>query len=230
MTTESAALIGALQSAQAAYAAATTALVARKAGITVPVRQLTLERLRIVERDGTLRLVLGNSSVGESIPLRGGEVPHPGRHPAAGLIFVNDEGSECGGLMWAGDRSDAGVRMSFDSYEQNDALVVGHFDEAGQRRSIVEFVDRPAWSLADFLYDIGAAGTDGERAAVQQRYFAEGAGARRMLLSREADGSVVLALCDREGRERLRLSVTSDGEPRVETLDASGVARSILDG
>lgn len=235
MTTEdNSALAATLKAARDAYAAATAALIAAEqaataAGVGVPARELTLERLRIVEPDGTLRLVLGNGSVGDTIPLRGGEVPHPGRHPAAGLIFVNDEGTECGGLMWAGDRTDAGVRMSFDSYEQNDALIIGHSDEAGERRSIVEFVDRPTWSLADFLKELEVAESADDQRAVQQRYFAQGAGARRMRLFRETDGAVGLVLCDGEGRERLRLVVPFDGDPRVETLDASGELTSLLD-
>ena len=207
-------VLDALSAAQRAYAAATAALdaaesAARAAGVEVPGRELTLERLRIVEPDGTLRLVVGNSAVGEKLPIRGREVPHPGRTPAAGLLFVNDEGTECGGLVW----SATGVHLSMDSYEQDQAVVLTHLNEAGVRRSSLEFVDRPAWSIADLV--AGA--------------HVEGGEASRMRLARETDGSVVLALRDARGRDRVRITVDAEDEPRIELLDADGNVVKSLD-
>jgi len=225
-------VLDALSAARRAYEAATLALgaaesAARAAGAEVPARELTLERLRIVEPDGRLRLVVGNSSLGETVPLRGRDVPHPGRTPAAGLLFVNDEGTECGGLVWSGTGGDASVHLSFDSYEQNDALILTHADEAGARRSAIEFVDRPSWSLVDLVAELAAAADDAERAAISARY-ADGGNASRMRLAKEADGSVLLALRDSEGRDRVRLVVGADDLPRVELLDAaSRVVRSL---
>lgn len=161
------------------------------------------------------------------MPLRGRDVPHPGRTPAAGLLFVNDEGTECGGLVWSGTGGDASVHLSFDSYEQNDALILTHADEAGARRSAIEFVDRPSWSLVDLVAELAAAADDAERAAISARY-ADGGNASRMRLAKEADGSVLLALRDSEGRDRVRLVVGADDLPRVELLDAaSRVVRSL---
>lgn len=82
-----------LARAQEAHAAATVALsaaedAARALGADVAARELTVERLRIVEPDGTVRLLVGGSSVAGVASLRGTEVPHPGRDPMAGLLFL----------------------------------------------------------------------------------------------------------------------------------------------
>lgn len=217
----------ALRLAQEVYEAATVALgaaesAARAAGVDVAPRELTLERLRIVERDGTLRLLIGNSTIAQAVPMRGREVAHPGRDSYAGMLFVNDEGTECGGLLWWGNAEGAGVHLSFDSYEQNDAIVVEHEDKAGRRSSWLEFVDRPEWSMADFFAEYEKAAGQDEQATITDRYFGKGAGWSRMRLAREDDGSVGLCLRDAAGRDRIRLIVGIDGEPRIEVLDADG--------
>ena len=160
--------------------------------------------------------------------MRGREVPHPGRGTGAGVLFINDEGTECGGLMWWGDSEGAGIHLSFDSYEQNDAVIFQHADEAGKRVSSLELIDRPTWSVADFITEYEQAADEGQRTAVTNRYFESGNGWSRMRLARDDDGSVRLCLRDAAGRDRIRLTVGVDGEPRIELLDAEGtVARRL---
>jgi hypothetical protein len=192
----------------ARQALATAEAAAGAAGVEVMPRELTVERLRIVDPDGTLRMVVGNRHVGDEIPTRGGAVPHPGRGGQAGVVFVNDEGTECGGLIWSGTKDDAGAQLSFDSYEQDQAVTVLHADEGGVRRSVIEFIDRPEWSLVDVM--LGAPETPGEGPVT------------RMRLAKESDGSVGLTLSDAEGRPRLRLGVAAGGEPSIELFDAEG--------
>lgn len=130
--------------------------------------------------------------------------------------------------MWGGDAADSGVRLSFDSFEQNDALVVSHSDVAGERSSAVEFVDRPRWSLVDLVTELTAAATPEAEQQTLAGYLGRGGNARRLRLARESDGSVGLDLCDAEGRPRLRFRVGANGETRAERLDDDGVATSLL--
>ncbi len=224
----------ALARAREAHDRATEALrtaeaAVRAAGVEVAphvVDELTVKQIRVVEDDGTPRLLIGNGSVVRTIPVRGVEHEHPGRS-GAGLLFVNDEGTECGGLMSYGVEGEQFLRLSFDGYEQNDALIVGHHDESGTRQSVLEFVDRPHWSIADLIEEASAADGDEARRAVSDRYFADGAGESRMRLAREEDGSVGLTLRDGRGRDRLRLVVPEEGEPRVELVALDGTAHPL---
>jgi hypothetical protein len=62
----------------------------------------------------------------------GVEYPHPGRTPAAGLVFYNDEGTETGGLIHAGATGEpehqSGVHPSFDNFEQDQVVVLASHD------------------------------------------------------------------------------------------------------
>ena len=232
-------VIEALETARAAYERATEALrlaeaAARRAGVDVTpatVDELTVKRINVVEDDGTLRVVLGNSSIMQTMPVRGRMVGHPGRYPQAGLLFVNDEGTECGGLAIAGRRS-GGVKeqaasLTFDDYEQNEGFQFGMAQRGSVVERFLEFSDIADWSLADLIDEVE--GLDGEASReVEERYAALGSRASRMRLAREEDGSVRLVLRDARGQDRLRFVVPADGEPQVEVLDADGVPRSLV--
>jgi len=198
----------ALRVARAALATAEAA--ARAAGVETHSQELTVERIRVVDPDGTLRLLLGNRHVGDDIPMRGRSVPHPGRGEHAGLIFVNDEGTECGGLIWSGTAQDAGAMLSLDSFEQDQAVTVLHADEGGVRRSVIEFVDRPSTSLVEGMLSGNVGNESGEGPVC------------RMRLAKEADGSVGLAFSDQQGRVRLRLGLDEHGKPSVELFGPNG--------
>lgn len=231
----------ALEAARSAYERASEALhlaeaAAREAGVAVTpvvVDELTVKRINVVEDDGTLRMVLGNSAIGRTAPMRGREVEHPGRAPMAGLLFVNDEGTECGGLGFSGRRSDEGTvqwgYFTFDDYEQNECFRLGYGREGHQTTKFLEFSDQPDWSLVDMIEELEGLEGDAAR-AVQERYFGQvdGLGRSRLRLAREDDGSVRLVLRDARGQDRLRFVVPADGEPVVEILDADGIPRSLL--
>jgi hypothetical protein len=209
-------VIEALETARAAYERATEAL--RIARAAAERDELTVRRINVVEDDGTLRIVIGNSAISATLPIRGRLVEHPRRAAMAGILFVNDEGTECGGLGFSGRRAEDGAvqwgTLTFDDYEQDEAIRFGWGREGAGSEQYVEFVDRPSWSLADLIEGTGEA---------------EGTASSRMRLAREEDGSVRLVLRDGQGRDRLRLVVPADGEPVAEALDAAGTPRSLLD-
>ncbi len=220
----------ALEAARAAHASATEALrraeaAAAAAGVPEPgleprvIDHLVVKRISVVEDDGTLRIVIGNSTHAATLPVRGRLLEHPGRTPSAGLLFVNDEGTECGGLQYAGATGPDGRHQSgyltVDDYEQNESLRLGMVQSGTSSQKFLEYVDRPDWSIADLVE--GADQPDGVAAS-------------RMRLAREEDGSVGLVLRDGEGRDRLRLVVPAEGEPLIEVVDADGTARSLVHG
>src|SRR5262249_9926008 len=63
--------------------------------------EIYVQRINIVEPDGTLRMVLSCKSKAPGVIIRGKEYPHPNRK-TAGVLFFNDEGTENGGLSFGG--------------------------------------------------------------------------------------------------------------------------------
>jgi len=164
-------------------------------------RVFEAERVDIVEADGTVRLVISNSAHAPD-PVCDGQTLYEGRN-SAGLIFYNDEGDECGGLVFGGRRANdgysAGAALVFDQFKQDQVVGISHGDIDGRQRWAGLFV----WDRPDEPFP-----TIGE--------------ATRVFVGKTPERAAVVELRDGAGHVRLRLSVTHDGTPRLEFLDASG--------
>src|SRR5260221_6253653 len=79
------------------------------------------QQIRIVEPDGTLRMIISNSKRLPGVIVHGKEVEKVDRSQAA-MLFFNDEASENGGLIFSGSKNskgevvNSGVSLSFDRY------------------------------------------------------------------------------------------------------------------
>jgi hypothetical protein len=62
--------------------------------------QIAVHRINFVEPDGTPRLIISDRAEFPGAFMRGKEYPRPDRRDAAGMLFMNDEASEMGGLIW----------------------------------------------------------------------------------------------------------------------------------
>src|ERR1700691_1760245 len=83
--------------------------------------QLTVHRINFVEPDGTPRLIISDRAEFPGAFMRGKEYPRPDRRDTAHLLFMNDEASKRGGLLWSGLRDKDGkiqnhAPLSFDQY------------------------------------------------------------------------------------------------------------------
>src|SRR5947199_2760718 len=108
---------------------------------------LTVQRINVVEPDGTLRLVISNHARLPGIITRGKEQKFD--RPQAGMIFYNDEGSENGGLIFGGRRDakgeikDSGGSLSFDKYGANQIVQL-----AGVSDNTDRFAGLRVWDSA----------------------------------------------------------------------------------
>ena len=188
----------------AVYSAALTGLVAVTVLMAaVPSRtakfdEITVERINVVERDGTLRMVISNHAKLPGIIVRGKEQPFA--RPQAGMLFYNDEGSENGGLIFGGRRNaegkvvDAGGSLSFDKYDANELVQLAGVDDSQDRFAGLSIRENPTGKESH----------------------------RRVWVGRDESGAATVALMDSHGRKRLLMEVTADGIPSLIFLDASG--------
>src|SRR5262245_12197680 len=99
--------------------------------------EIDVERINVVESDGKLRMVISNRPrsigpvyKGEPFGYAGGSRP--------GIIFFNDEGTENGGLTFAGRRGadgkfEAASGFSFDQFDQDQVVFLQYNDRNGRR-------------------------------------------------------------------------------------------------
>ena len=191
--------------------------------------EMDVQRINIVESDGTLRMVISNKALCPGIIIKGKETPHPNRQ-TAGVIFFNDEGTENGGLVFGGMKDKNGItssygHLSFDQYEQDQVFTIDAGHEGNNRRSGLAIIDRPDYpigeliALTERIKGLPKAQQEAEYKKFEKTHPAP---ARRLELGRSRDRSVGLRLQDPEGHERLIIEVAADGSPVIKFLDAKG--------
>jgi len=196
---------------------------------TFSVEQLDVQRINVREPDGTLRLVISNTGKAPGIYVKNKEYPHPNRK-VAGMIFLNDEGTENGGLIFGGEKSADGTassygHLSFDGYERDQlmALDAGQAGKASSSR--LRLIDQPDFSILELLTlldQIKDLPPEEQAKRLADFYAMHGTPKTRLTMGRGEDDTVGLAINDAEGRPRLVMMVAKDGTPTVKALDQSG--------
>lgn len=193
------------------------------------IAELNVERINVVDPDGTVRLVIANK---ERLPggiVDGKELPRQGMK-TPGLLFYNDLGDECGGLIFGGKQENgqvsAGGGLLFDQFKQDQVIGITTREQNGRRTRGLEVWDRPDHSLTG-TYEMAQAAqaiTDrGEQeAAFKEMQEAGHFGYQRLFVGRNGKGEALVMLADSKGRPRIRLRVDEHDVPRMEFLDEAG--------
>jgi len=197
--------------------------------------EITVQRINIVEPDGTLRMVIADKARFPGIILKGQEHPHPNRS-TAGMLFFNDEATENGGLTFGGMKEKNGAtssygHLSFDEYEQDQVFTIDAGQQGERHRSALTVVDNANYPIGELI-----AVTDRIRGLPQEEQQKEiakfvanhGRPHQRLYLGKSDDRSVALRLKDTEGRDRIVIQVAADGSPVIRFLDEKGAIVSEL--
>ena len=190
--------------------------------------EITVERINVVDANGTLRLVIANKDRMHPGAMDGKIMNRP--RAVAGLIFFNDEGDEVGGLTYTGALKD-GVRsaqsgLNLDQLKQDQTIGFGYTETRGQRTAAFQVWDPSDAPLSEAIDTISAANAiqDPARreAALREAEAAVPPRPRRIFVGKSADHSASVALSDGQGTPRLTLTVDANGNPRIEFLDEKG--------
>ena len=195
--------------------------------------QITVHRINVVEPDGTPRLIISDKAEFAGEYYHGKEISRPDRQDSAGMLFLNDEGTENGGMLFGGYKSQDGAfhsfgHISFDEYEQDQTLSLDTNQDGTERSSSYQINDNNTALLTPKVFSAYQAARtlpDGPEkqkamAAVMAKYPVKLHA--RASIGRDTDRSAALRLRDPEGHTRILLRVTADGTPTMQFLDASG--------
>jgi hypothetical protein len=186
--------------------------------------EIDVQRINLVEPDGTLRMVISDKTNFPGIIFKGKEYPHPDR-TSAGMLFFNDEGTENGGLIFGGMKDKDGQphsygHLSFDRYDQDQTMTIDANQDGGHERTGIGVSDLPDWPIND-LFTI-------PRDQWPKYFQSHGPPHSRIFLGRNDDKSASLTLKDTDGRPRMVLKVAADGSPVIQLLDQNGKVISEL--
>ncbi len=178
--------------------------------------ELEVERLNVVEPDGTVRLTVSNKARFPAPVVAGRQEQRSGR-PQAGVIFYNDDGDECGGLYGYGHTAadgtwTAGGGLNLDQYRPQEQVVgLNYHGRDGHNTSGFRVWERVHGAQVQFPDQESI-----DASMIGRPY------ATRVFAGRTSAGAAVVRLADAQGRLRLRLAVSPAGDPSIELLDADG--------
>ena len=204
--------------------------------------EITVGRINIVEPDGTKRIVISNKARFPGDFHQGKEGSRPDRRSFAGMLFINEEGTENGGLIQKGSidadgRISSGLSLTFDRFRQDQALQLMNNDSATHQMTGIKINDVPNFRVTS-MSDIERFGqessklTEAEQRAYWKKLSDEGRlSENRIWLGNTRDRDSSLQLKDAKGRVRMLLLVSADGKAEIRMLDEQGkVSKSITPG
>ncbi|HEY7285543.1 MAG TPA: hypothetical protein VH497_08880 [Vicinamibacterales bacterium] len=190
--------------------------------------EITVERINIVDQNGTLRMVISNKDRMHPGVMDGKTIDRP--RPYAGVIFFNDEGDEVGGITYAGQVSGslrtASAGITFDQLKQDQTIGLHYGEANGQRSAALEVWDRSDTPLSQLIEQLNNANSiqdaTARDAAIARARAAAPPAPRRLFVGKTLDRAAEVSLADGNGQARLNLTVDATGNPRIEFLDAQG--------
>ena len=199
-------------------------------------KEISVERINILEDNGQLRMVISNKSRSPEVLAYGKSFTPPipgGNRP--GLVFYNDEGTENGGLVFMGGKDSSGKyqatgHFSFDQYNQNQVLYLTYSDDNGDQNTGLHIDD---WQTAPAFWDWRAeykkaqqlpSGPAKEELLKKLMEPQKGhkAVAQRVFVGKDDSKTAMVTLADRLGKPRLQLLVDSNGMAKLNFLDQQG--------
>lgn len=191
-------------------------------------REITAERINIVDSTGRIRLQIA------------GSFP-PRRTELAGILFVNNDGGEAGGLVYRGAKRNgkvsAGGTLTMDQYNEDQVIALQYNQDGGRKTSGLTIGERPdtmGKELSELYRVLDPMPKSPRRDSIARTLIAalppNQRAARRVFVGRDTSKAAVLNLSDRSGVPRLQLKVDSLGRASISFLDAGGrVVRTIAE-
>ena len=197
--------------------------------------ELTARRINIVEPDGRLALVISDHANQHPGAMDGKDLAT--RDRPAGMIFFNEEGDECGGLVYDGTKKEAGFAWSVDQYKNDQIMQLQYQQDSGLR--LTRSYGFKLWDRSDrftlgqerdFFNALPKNDTAALTAGIDSLRKKGLLGVERLFLGRTRDGETGLFLRDDKGVPRLRICIGKQNEPLIQTLDEKGGVIATWDG
>jgi len=200
--------------------------------------ELTLKKLNVIGEDGKPRLVISNEKRQHSGIVEGQALPK--RERPAGIIFFNNKGDECGGIVAdvSSEKGSTNSGMSFTMDNYHDDQVIQLLNDETYENGNASIVR--GLRVNEFPVGTSMITTMKERNELQKiknlqerkekenELWSKKGPKRRLFIGRSTDNDTGLFLYDTNGKPKMKIYVDKTGKPRIETIDDDGRSRNIL--
>ncbi len=201
--------------------------------------EIDVERINIVEKDGTVKMIITNV---ERFPSGTDKVNNKAtnetRKKRSGMLFYNDDGIECGGFIYDGQKSknghSSGLSLTYDQYDGDQVMqLLTQDSKEGDQRFVssgLMFNDRPSKEsqirTAEIMKELDKLGKTDPKAAEEKykMYEAQGlvGGGPRVMLGKSRSENNGLFLFDNKGMPRAMFYVDKENNAKLDFFDEKG--------
>lgn len=193
-------------------------------------KNVDVERLNIVEKDGTIKMSLFNSKNMPPLIFEGEDIlpGHRKDDNNSGIMFYNGDGMECGGLIFGSKKKEngeyeAGLSLTFDQYNQDQVIQMSVIDMNGQQNYGLAVFDRPKENIKETINKLKKyEETEDTKEKEQLLKGLNKDNYRRMFMGKKANGEVSISMNDSQGKERIRMLIDKNDNPKLEFLNSRG--------
>lgn len=201
--------------------------------------EIDVERINIIEKDGTVKMVITNvDRFPNGKDIVNGRPTNEGRKKRSGMLFFNEEGIECGGFIYDGRKTEnghtAGLSLTYDQYDGDQVMqLLMQDDKVGDERfvrSSISFIDQPAKETqarrSEINKELEELGKKDRKAMQEkyQEYKKQGLAGTvdRMVLGQTKSKSNGLFLFDDKGMPRAMFFIDKENNAQLEFYDKKG--------
>ncbi|MBF2708686.1 hypothetical protein [Flavobacterium soyangense] len=201
--------------------------------------EIDVERINIVEKDGTVKMIITNvDKFPNGKAMINGKPTNEDRKKRSGMLFFNEDGIECGGFIYDGQKKanghNSGLSLTFDQYDGDQVMQLLTQDEKeGDNRFVssgLMFNDRPSKEsqskTAKIMKELDELSKKDPKAADEKykMYEAQGlvGGAPRVMLGKSRSENNGLFLFDNKGMPRAMFYVDKQNNAKLDFFDDKG--------
>lgn len=201
--------------------------------------EIDVERINIIENDGTVKMIITNvDKFPNGTTKINGRNTNETRKKRSGMLFFNEDGIECGGFIYDGEKKEnghsSGLSLTYDQYNGDQVMQLLNQDyQEGDKRfvsSSLVFNDRPSKETQERNAEISkelAALRKEDPKLMQQKYKeyeAQGliGGAPRVMLGKTRSQNNGLFLFDDKGMPKAMFYVDKNNTAKLDFYDDKG--------
>lgn len=200
--------------------------------------ELTLKRINLIGEDGSLRMVISNETRQHPGRMEGKDFPD--RERPAGIIFFNNLGDECGGIIAnvssEKNRTNSGMSFTMDNFHDDQVFQILN-DETYENGSakiqrgltIKEFpVGTSIISRNAKFEELEKIKDSKERNEKMNELWSKEGSKNRLFVGRNKNNDSGLFLYDTNGNPKMKIYVDKDGNPKFEVINEKGEIRDVV--
>ena len=203
--------------------------------------EITAKRINVISEDGELRMVVSNEFRQHPGRVNGQDIEK--RDRPAGILFFNEEGDECGGIIHWGKTADgatsSGMSFTMDQYKEDQVLqIINNEYYSEGKQSIqrgVAISDLPTGSdlltrmkKIEEIQKILSTSSPEEQQKIIEQYGNSLSSIQRLFIGKTKKNNAGIFLAGPDGKQKLNIYVDENNIPKIEVIDEKGITSNIL--